>query len=160
MKKRIYLICLAALMTVAAGAFSGCSISAGDVAGIMNNANNANKETDASELTLAIKTLYSGVASGTVNSSTPSGELHNLSASKLPAPTATANDKKTAANKLTVQDAVDYQGLNSKFSASTIGDFGYSTSDGSVYYKATYQNTGSALKDLTMSTTIGAIRGS
>ena len=39
MKKRIYLICLATLMTVAAGAFSGCSISAGDVAGIMNNAN-------------------------------------------------------------------------------------------------------------------------
>ncbi len=159
MKKKLLTVSLAAMMLLSAGVSSGCisaAIGIPSVVGIANNANNSTKETNAEQLTSAVKTLYSGVASGTINKNTPADELNGLSSYKLPDMNETIANRKTAAQKLTLQDAVDYEGLASKFSNANIGDYGYDPADGCIYYKGNYKGT---LRDLSMSTTLGVIRG-
>ncbi len=128
------------------------------VVGIINNAQNSSKETNAEQLTSAVKTLYSGVTSGTLTKETPSDELNGLSADKLPEKEETVANRKSTANGLTLQDAIDYQGLQTKFTESNIGDYGYSTADGTIYFKDTVKD-GIDLTDLALTTTLGDIRG-
>ena len=125
------------------------------VVGIINNAQKSSKETNAAELSNAVKNLYAGVSSGQINQSTPQDELNKLSTDGLPAANATVSDCKTAANALTVQDAVNYGGLATKFNDTNIGDYVYETDDGTIYYKDSHDG-GTAL---TLETGLGAIRG-
>ena len=160
MKRKILALTLAITAIGSAAAFSGCAgaQTAGEaVAGIMNNANAAEMESNAAELTSAIRTLYAGTAGGTINNKTPQDELNNLSPSKLPDPALTPAEAKESAAKLTVQDAIDYQGLTSYFNSQNIAQFGYA-GDGSVYYAATYKGSGD-LQKLTLSTTLGKVTG-
>ena len=124
------------------------------VVGIINNAQKSSKETNASELSNAVKNLYAGVSSGQINSSTPQDELNKLSQSALPAANATVADCKTAANGLTVKNAVEYGGLATKFNDDNIKDYVYETDDGTIYYSGSH--TGGT--ELSLDTTLGTIR--
>jgi prepilin-type N-terminal cleavage/methylation domain-containing protein len=124
------------------------------VVGIINNAQKSAKETNAAELSNAVKNLYAGVSSGQINADTPQDELNKLDPSGLPAKNATVEACKTAANALTVQSAVDYGGLASKFDDTNIGDYVYDNTDGTIYYKDSHEG-GTALE---LGTTLGTIR--
>lgn len=126
------------------------------VVGIINNAQKSAKETNASELSNAVKNLYAGVSAGQINQSTPQDELNKLNSSALPAANATVADCKKAANKLTVQDAANYGGLASKFDSSNISDYVYDTTDGTIYYSGSHS--GSTTQALTLGTSLGTIR--
>ena len=128
------------------------------VVGIINNAQNSTKEANATELSSACKTLYSEVASGQLNQKTPSDELNALSTANLPAANATVSTCKDKAGKLTVQDAIDYQGLKSKFDSSNISDYVYVKKDGAIYFKDSY--TGTSDGTLTLATKLSDLRNS
>ena len=125
------------------------------VVGIINNAQKSAKETNASELSNAVKNLYAGVSAGQITNATPADELNKLASSRLPAPNSTVSACKSSANALTVQDAINYGGLATKFDSTNIGDYNYETDDGTIYYSGSH--TGGTT--LTLGTGLGAIRG-
>ena len=113
------------------------------VVGIINNAQNNSKESNAEQLTSAVKLLYSGVAGGTITKETPDDELNALAASKstkLPSKEDTVSTKKAKADALVLQDAVDYLGLTSKFNATNIKDYGYNPTDSTIYFMDTLKD--------------------
>ena len=153
MKKRIMLLLLAGMMTASASSMSGCAtIAALAVIGIMNNANESTNQSNASELDASAKTLYSSVVSGVLTSDTPSDELNKLSSYKLPDKGSSVQECKDAAAYLTIQDAIDYNGLYNKFDSSNISDYGYD-SVGTIYYIASAADT--ELTVLSLDTTFG-----
>ncbi len=101
---------------------------------IMRNAEISAKQSNAATLDAACKKLYAGTAAGSINSGSPSLELGNLDPSKLPAPDATAAQRREAAKALTIQDAIDYDGLTSAFADESPFDYGYSDADGTIIY--------------------------
>lgn len=167
MKKRIIALCLSAVVLGSAAASTGCiasAIAAPAVVGITNNANNSQKESDAAQLTSAVKSLYAGVVSGTITKETPDDELNGLASRKysvLPSKNDPVATKKEMANALIVQDAIDYSGLYTKFDSSNIGEYVYDPYDTAVYYAASIKSDEIKLrvKPLTLSTTLGEMRG-
>ncbi len=107
------------------------------VVGIIDNAQKSAKNANAAALDGAAKKLYAGVTAGSIHSTTPNNELGALAdskATKLPAKNATTSDKRSAANKLLVYDAVLYSGLSSAFANENCSDYGYSKKDGTIVY--------------------------
>lgn len=100
------------------------------VIGIISSATLSAGKSDASTLDEACKELYASVSSGTLNAS--STDLNNLSASKLPASSASDSTKKSVAKTLTPTDAMNYSGL-----ALNLDDFVYVTTATSNYAKGT-----------------------
>ena len=106
----------------------------------------------ARSMNMALMNIYAAVTSGDLNSSTPSDQLKGLVPSKLPAAGATAADKESAANALTMNDVLTYAGETGEINSSNIGMFVY---DGAqIYYGADH-----AGKTLSLDTTVGDIRG-
>ena len=107
------------------------------VVGIINNAQKSSREANASELTQAIKNLYSGVVSGQINQSTDPSDLNGLDPAILPPKNATvALCKEMAKNNLSVKTAIEYAGLDSKFDEHNISDYVFD--GGIVYYVDSY----------------------
>lgn len=160
MKKGISVLLVALTLLASAGAMSGCMPNpiADSAAGIMKNANNSDKEANATELASACKTLYAEVASGVLNADTPADELNDLSSYKLPSAGATIEERKEIAGSLTVADAIAYQGMTSKFNSMNISEYVYEKKYGSIYFKGTY--TGEPDGVLTLDMTLNELRGS
>lgn len=152
MIKKISFLILAGVIAVSSGIMSGCANSP-TVDNFTQGASRAAREANAMELSSACKTLYAGVSSGTINSDTPAGELNGLSSYKLPGAGATAQERKNAADALTIGDVVAYEGSGTKFTGDNISEYGYDTSSGSIYYRGS--NSGAGLSPLSMSTTLG-----
>ncbi len=112
------------------------------VVGIIDNAQKSSKQSNASSLDSACKQLYAGVSAGSINASSPSGELGGLATSKLPAANATTATKRTTAGNLKVQDAIDYAGLKSSFDGENAADYAYSTTDGTIVYVGSATSSG------------------
>jgi len=122
------------------------------VVGIIDNATKSAKESNASMLDAAAKKLYAGVSAGSINANSNNQELGGLSgskATKLPPANATTSTKREYANKLTVQDAILYDGLASKFTNENPQDYAYSETDGTIIY--TGGNTSTGYKPFTAS---------
>ena len=107
------------------------------VVGIIDNATKSAKESNASMLDAAAKKLYAGVSAGSINASSNDQELGGLSGSKstkLPAASATTSTKRSYAGALTINDAILYDGLASKFANENPQDYKYSSTDGTIIY--------------------------
>ena len=109
------------------------------VVGIIDNATKSAKESNASMLDAAAKKLYAGVSAGSINANSNNQELGGLAtskASKLPAANATTSTKRSYAGALTINDAILYDGLASKFANENPEDYSYSNTDGTIIYTA------------------------
>ena len=106
------------------------------VVGIIDNAQTSAKNSNAAGLDGAAKKLYAGVTAGSIHSGTAASELGGLSASKLPAKTASTATMRKTANGLTLQDAIDYGGLATAFASENEADYIFSVSDGTILYKS------------------------
>ena len=155
MKKRVSVILIALAALVSASAMSGCAIATPAVVGVINNANESTNQSNASELDAAAKTLYAGVVAGTLTSDTPSDELGDLSAYKLPDRGSSVQIFRDAANSLTIKDAIDYSGLGTKFE-SEISNYGYDSA-GTIQYIGSDSDTGITV--LSLYTTLGEMYG-
>ena len=125
------------------------------VVGIIDNAQKSAKKSNAANLDGAAKKLYAGVTAGSINQSSPTNEVGGLDKTKLPEAKDSTATKRSIANGLTVQDAINYGGLATKFDSTNIGDYNYETDDGTIYYSGSH--TGGTT--LTLGTGLGAIRG-
>lgn len=115
------------------------------VVGIIDNATKSAKESNASMLDSAAKKLYAGVSAGSINAGSNDNELGGISGSKtaiLPAAGATTSTKRAKAAALTVQNAIDYDGLTSKFTNENPEDYAYSNTDGTIIYTGGNSSTG------------------
>ena len=107
------------------------------VVGIIDNAQKSAKRSNASELDAAAKKLYAGVTAGSINKGSPDNELGGIASDKatlLPAATDSTVTKRTKANALTVQNAIDYAGLATTFAKENVDDYAFSTKDGTIVY--------------------------
>ena len=107
------------------------------VVGIIDNAQKSAKRSNASELDGAAKKLYAGVTAGSITKESPNNELGGIAAAKssiLPAPTDSTVTKRSAANVLTLQNAIDYAGLATTFAKENTADYAFSTKDGTIVY--------------------------
>ena len=107
------------------------------VVGIIDNAQKSAKRSNASELDSAAKKLYSSVTAGSINQSSPNNELGGIAADKatlLPKTTDSTVTKRSYANALTLQNAIDYAGLATAFAKENVSDYAFSTKDGTVVY--------------------------
>ena len=113
------------------------------VGGIIQNADKAQKQTNAAVLDSMCKRLYAGTVAGSLNSNTSSSEVGSLDISKLPSPNATTAERREIADSLTIQDAIDYGDLEETFENESPYDYGYSIKDGTIIYfdeNADYEN--------------------
>ena len=106
---------------------------------------------DAIALSNAYKTLYAAVSSGVLNSSSSSSDTNGIDPGKLPKAGAPVSACKSAADSLTINDAVIYGGLTSVINETNIGNFVYTRSG--IFHKD--ETTGIPL---TLNTTLGTIR--
>ena len=104
------------------------------VGGIIQNADKAQKQTNAAVLDGMCKRLYAGTVAGSLNSNTSSSEVGSLDISKLPSPNATTAERRKIADSLTIQDAIDYGNLEATFENESPYDYGYSIKDGTIIY--------------------------
>ena len=91
------------------------------VIGIINSAQASQRKSDAASIDSAANDFYASVVSGVVHAGN-AGKLTDPT-SPLPAATASASDRKTAAGDLTVKDALIYNGLDALLTKGK--DFGY-----------------------------------
>ncbi len=80
------------------------------VVNIIQSASTSSGDTQASELTSNCKSVYASVQSGAITTATKDNAGN--ACSWAAAPNATATAKKTAADGVTVQNVMDYAGLN------------------------------------------------
>ena len=109
------------------------------VVGIIDNAQTSAKNANAAGLDGAAKKLYAGVTAGSIHSTTADSELGGLAAKKadkLPAKNDTTATKRSKANALTIDDAINYGGLATTFANENTGDYVFSTKDGTIVYKS------------------------
>ena len=104
------------------------------VVGIIDNAQKSAKKSNASNLDGAAKKLYAGVTAGSINQSSPTNEVGGLDKTKLPEAKDSTAAKRSIANGLTVQDAIDYSGFASTFANENEDDYAFSTKDGTIVY--------------------------
>ena len=104
------------------------------VVGIIDNAQKSAKKSNASNLDGAAKKLYAGVTAGSINQSSPTNEVGGLDKTKLPEAKDSTAAKRSIANGLTVQDAIDYSGFASTFANENEADYAFSTKDGTIVY--------------------------
>lgn len=134
------------------------------VVNIIQSATNSSGASNASTLSQQCKNVYAGVKSGTINndeSKNSDGTAITWAAAK----TATATDKQTAANGVSVQQVMTYAGLNFDISA----DYYFCTTaaTGVAVGDIVYSDTGSAptvpsgavYSQLATSTTLGGATG-
>lgn len=96
------------------------------VVNIINSANTSSSQTNASELDSACKNFYAEVVAGTLNQSNKSSKV----TASLPAANAAASIKKSIAKQLTVESAIQSNGISDKFPDDTaLADYQY-TDDG------------------------------
>lgn len=74
-------------------------------------------------LNSACTTLYEGVSKGSLTRKSVEGRFSF--AEKLPADNASPSEKQRAAQQLTLQDAIEYFGIESAYSQDNIRDYGY-----------------------------------
>ncbi len=91
------------------------------VVGIIQNAQNTSNESNAKELDSACKDFYAGVSSGQINEEDDGSKV----SATLPSKTATVSYKKSAAKALTINSAVEYAALSSKFDSNKIQNYGF-----------------------------------
>lgn len=134
------------------------------VVNIIQSASNSSGASQASTLSQQCKNVYAGVKSGTINND----ETKNSDGSAITwaaAKTATATDKQSAANAVTVAQVMTYSGLNFDISkdyyfcttAATgvaVGDIAYSDTG-----SAPTTPTGAVYSQLSSSTTLGGATG-
>lgn len=129
------------------------------VIGIINSANTSSAESDAATIDSACKNFYAGVVSGTITEDTKG----NVQAT-LPDADAATSAKKSAAKALTVQSALEYNGIADKFSGEDangvahLADFQYKTDGvGTVSYVGEDGQVDDGNAQLTTSTTFGTM---
>lgn len=167
MKKCITLIITATLLITCAASLCGCSGSISDVENAVSNTisnvtsklennvvtstwNEVNKvetKADAATLNKAIKDFYAGVVSGTVNEDSAG----YLVTAALPASNASVSEKKNAAKELTVFSAVEWQGMQNRFTDEYLSNFMYG--NGNVVLKS--DGNSSEFKPITLDTKLG-----
>lgn len=101
---------------------------------IIENAQTSQRQTNAYALNSACKKLYAGVYAGSITQDSYDYELGNLDKSKLPPANATASQRREIAQNLTIQDAINYDGLTSTFADESPFDYGYNNVDGTIEY--------------------------
>ena len=109
------------------------------VVGIIDNAQTSAKSANAAGLDGAAKKLYAGVTAGSIHKNTADSELGGLAAdktTKLPAKNDATATKRSKANALTIDDAINYGGLATTFANENTGDYVFSTKDGTIVYKS------------------------
>lgn len=125
------------------------------VIGIINSANTSSAQSDASTLDAACKNFYAGVVSGTINKDTKGA----VTATNLPASTASTSAKKSSAKVLTVLSAIEYNGLKDKFGKDDdLKDFQYKTDGvGTITYVGDDGSVDTGNKQLTTGTSFGTM---
>ncbi len=106
---------------------------------------------DASTIDSSIKAFYSGVLSGTINRNT------DPSITSLPEAGVSVSERSAAANKLTVEDALKYNGLEDL--TDSLYEFG-ADSKGTVYSLKDEENSAKIIKFLSRTTELGYLYGS
>ena len=114
------------------------------VVGIIDNAQKSAKKSNASNLDGAAKKLYAGVTAGSITKESPDNELGGIATGKsslLPSSKDSTVTKRSKANALTVQNAIDYSGFGSTFANENVDDYAFSTKDGTIVYVDTSDTT-------------------
>ncbi len=114
------------------------------VVGIIDNAQKSAKKSNASNLDGAAKKLYAGVTAGSITKESPDNELGGIATGKsslLPSSKDSTVTKRSMANALTVQNAIDYSGFSSTFANENVDDYAFSTKDGTIVYIDTSDTT-------------------
>ena len=114
------------------------------VVGIIDNAQKSAKKSNASNLDGAAKKLYAGVTAGSITKNSPDNELGGIATAKsslLPAASDSTVTKRSKANDLTVQNAIDYSGFATTFAGESVDDYAFSVKDGTIVYVDTSDTT-------------------
>ena len=122
------------------------------VVGIIDNAQKSAKKSNASNLDGAAKKLYAGVTAGSITKESPANELGGIATEKdslLPSSKDSTVTKRSKANALTVQNAIDYSGFGSTFANESVDDYAFSTKDGTIVYVDTSDTTTFASSKIT-----------
>lgn len=156
MKKATTLICLISAMTLAIGAFAGCSSGSGtnlnsslnQTVGNVSTADSAMQKANAAALSNNCKSYYAAVVSGTVSSENPGAVM----ADKLPSVADPASKKKSSALMLTVGGALQFGGLT--YMKDTLNSFVADSNTGTIYAIADENRPSSATVPITEDTTL------
>ena len=122
------------------------------VVGIIDNAQKSAKKSNAANLDGAAKKLYAGVTAGSITKESPENELGGIATAKssiLPSSKDSTVTKRSKANDLTVQNAIDYSGFSSTFANENVDDYAFSTKDGTIVYVDTSDTTTFATSKIT-----------
>lgn len=151
MKTKLLSLSSVILILLSVSLFSGCQ-NTGNHSGTV-----ARHEATAQEMTTAVQNLYAAVIAGNITQDTSAAELNALSASKLPASHDSTERRKQIADNLTIMDAIDYDALASRLDSTDISEFGYTPSDGRIFYQSTYRGN-KTLVSLSSDTTLREIK--
>ncbi|MGN0538032.1 MAG: prepilin-type N-terminal cleavage/methylation domain-containing protein [Acutalibacteraceae bacterium] len=129
------------------------------VTGIIQNATDSAKGSDAFSLNQACKTFLTSVAVGTITQESISTAGITYTGTTLPKKTDTQLTKNSIANNLLVKDAANFNGLDDVYAS--ISDFGYingNTGSAVIIYKAT-ADSGVTVSNITDTTKLSDIYG-
>lgn len=155
MKIRKTIVCIMLAAAAAASlSLTGCGgieKAKEGVVSVVEKANTLEMESDASKLDGVLKQFYSGVVTGTINSTTSGGRV----SAHLPPQNASAAEKKAAANALTVYSALEEQGMTARYTDDYLMNF--VSCDGAIRYKGSQAVSGKPTKPVSADSMLGDI---